>query len=96
LNAQVAARQNRSVASCRSSTLELTPAQRNAIYRRCTKNLSKVPPGRFATDVGVDVPIIDLCSYPTTSSSTNPRSEVVLVDPTKMRVIDRVNWAQRQ
>ena len=37
-------------------TLELTPAQRGAIYQEVHKDTSKVAPSRFATHVGADVP----------------------------------------
>jgi hypothetical protein len=37
-------------------TLELTPAQRSAIYQEVHKDTSKVAPSRFATHVGADVP----------------------------------------
>jgi Protein of unknown function (DUF1236) len=81
-----------------SSKLELTPAQRNAIYQEVHKRSSKVAPSRFAIDVGADVPpIIDLYTLPDDVLATNPETrpykftevddQVVLVDPTKMRVI---------
>ena len=81
-----------------SSKLELTPAQRNAIYQEVHKGLSKVAPSRFTTDVGADVPpIIDLYTLPDDILATNPETQpykftevddkVVLIDPTKMRVI---------
>jgi hypothetical protein len=81
-----------------SSELELTPAQRNAIYQEVHKGLSKVAPSRFPTDVGAEVPpVIDLYTLPDDIVATNPEAlpykftevndQVVLVDPTKMRVI---------
>lgn len=81
-----------------SSQLELTSAQRNAIYQEVHKGSSKVAPSRFAGDVGADVPpIIDLYALPddilaTVSETqhykfTEVNDQVVLVDPTKMRVI---------
>ena len=81
-----------------SSKLELTPAQRNAIYQQVHKDLSKVAPSRFATDVGAEVPpVTDLYTLPDDIVATNPETQsykftevddrVVLVDPTKMRVI---------
>jgi hypothetical protein len=78
--------------------LELTPAQRNAIYQEVHKDNSKVAPSRFATNVGADVPpMIELYSLPDDIVANNPDAklykftrvddQVVLVDPTKMRVI---------
>jgi Protein of unknown function (DUF1236) len=78
--------------------LELTPAQRSAIYQEVHKDKSKVAPSRFATDVGAEVlPMIELYSLPDDILANNPDTklykftgvddQVVLVDPTKMRVI---------
>jgi hypothetical protein len=79
-------------------TLELTPAQRSAIYQEVHKDMSKVAPSRFATHVGADVPpTIELYPLPDDIQANSPETkfykftgvdnEVVLVDPTKMRVI---------
>jgi hypothetical protein len=81
-----------------SSELGLTPAQRHAIYQEVHKGLSKVAPSRFVTDVGAEVPpVTDLYTLPDDIVATNPQArpykftevddQVVLVDPTKMRVI---------
>ena len=81
-----------------SSQLVLTLAQRNAIYQEVHKDRSKVAPDRFATDVGAVVPpMIDLYTLPDDLLANNPATQlfkftevddqVVLVDPTKMRVI---------
>ena len=62
------------------------------------KDRSKVTPDRFATDVGAVVPpMIDLYTLPDYLLANNPATQlfkftevddqVVLVDPTKMRVI---------
>jgi len=78
--------------------LELTQAQRNAIYQEVNKDKSKVAPSRFATHVGADVPpMIELYTLPDDILATNPETklykftkvddQVVLVDPVKMRVI---------
>jgi hypothetical protein len=78
--------------------LELTPTQRSAIYQEVHKDRSKVAPRRFATDVGAEVPpMIELYSLPDDILANNPDTklykftgvddQVVLVDPTKMRVI---------
>ena len=78
--------------------LELTPAQRSAIYQEVHKDKSKVAPSRFATHVGAEVPpMIELYALPDDILANNPDTklykftrvddQVVLVDPTKMRVI---------
>ena len=81
-----------------SSELGLTPAQRNAIYQEVHKGLRKVAPSQFAANVGAEVPpVTDLYMLPDDIVATNPEAQpykftevddqVVLVDPTKMRVI---------
>ncbi|MGO9049141.1 MAG: DUF1236 domain-containing protein [Xanthobacteraceae bacterium] len=78
--------------------LELTQAQRNAIYQEVHKDNSKVAPSRFAAHVGADVPpMIELYTLPDDILAANPETklykftkvddQVVLVDPVKMRVI---------
>jgi hypothetical protein len=78
--------------------LELTAVQKSAIYQAVRKDKSKVAPSRFATDVGADVPpMIELYALPDDILANNPvtklykftrvEDQVVLVDPTKMRVI---------
>jgi len=78
--------------------LELTPAQRTAIYQEVRKDKAKVAPSRFATHVGADVPpMIELYALPDDILANNPVTkfykftrvddQVVLVDPVHMRVI---------
>jgi hypothetical protein len=78
--------------------LALTPAQRGAIYQEVHKDKSKVAPSRFAAHVGADVPpMIELYTLPDDILANNPETklykftkvddQIVLVDPTKMRVI---------
>jgi hypothetical protein len=78
--------------------LELTPAQRSVIYQAVHRDKSKVAPNRFATSVGADVPpMIELYPLPDEVLADNPVAklykftrvgdQVVLVDPTKMRVV---------
>ena len=78
--------------------LALTPAQRSAIYQEVHKDQSKVAPGRFAARVGAEVPpMIELYTLPDDILANNPETklykftkvddQVVLVDPTNMRVI---------
>jgi hypothetical protein len=86
--------------------LELTAAQRSTIYAAVTKDASKVAPQRFSTTVGAEVPpMIELYALPEEATAVNPaakffeytivENEVVLIDPTKMRVIDRIGPATR-
>ena len=78
--------------------LALTPAQRSAIYQEVHKDTTKVAPSRFATHVGAEVPpMIELYTLPDDILANNPETklykftkvddQIVLVDPTKMRVI---------
>jgi uncharacterized protein DUF1236 len=78
--------------------LELTAAQRSAIYDAVSKDKSKVAPSRFSTAVGAEVPaMIELYMLPDDILAQNPATKfykytvvqdrVVLVDPTNMRVI---------
>jgi Protein of unknown function (DUF1236) len=81
--------------------LELTAAQRNAIYTAVVKDRSKESPQEFSTALGADVPpMIELYALPDDAVAGNPdasffkyttvENEVVLVDPTKMRAIGRI------
>jgi Protein of unknown function (DUF1236) len=87
--------------------LELTPAQRSAIYQEVHKDNSKVAPSRFAANVGADVPpMIELYPLPDDIVANNPDAklykftrvddQVVLVDPTKMRVIAVIGPKQKE
>lgn len=78
--------------------LQLTAAQRSAIYQAVYKDKSKVAPSRFPTHVGGEVPpMIELYMLPDDILANNPvtklykftkvEDQVVLVDPTNMRVI---------
>ncbi len=78
--------------------LELSPAQRSAIYQEVRKDKSKVAPRRFAANVGADVPpMIELYTLPDDILANNPTArlykftriddQVVLVDPLHMRVV---------
>jgi Protein of unknown function (DUF1236) len=79
--------------------LILSPAQRTAIYDQVSKDKSKVAPKSFSPVVGGDVPpMIELYALPDDAVAGVPaaklykytmvENKVVLVDPTKMRVID--------
>lgn len=78
--------------------LELTPAQRSAIYQAVSKDKSKVAPSRFPAAVGTEVPpMIELYTLPDDILATNPvtklykytmvQDQVVIVDPTNMRAV---------
>ena len=86
--------------------LELTAAQRRAIYDVVSKDNSKKAPVGFPTAVGADVPpMIELYALPDDAVANNAaakiykytvvQDKVVLVDPTKMRVIDIIGPTQR-
>jgi hypothetical protein len=79
--------------------LILSPAQRTAIYEQVSKDKSKVAPKDFSPVIGADVPpMIELYSLPDDAVAGVPAAKlykytmvegkVVLVDPTKMRVVD--------
>jgi hypothetical protein len=79
--------------------LQLTTAQKNAIYQAVHKDRSTVAPSRFATNVGAEVPpMIELYTLPDDILANDPVTklykftrvddQVVLVDPTNMRIID--------
>jgi hypothetical protein len=79
--------------------LILSPAQRTAIYEQASKDKSKVAPKDFSPVIGADVPpMIELYTLPEDATVNVPaaklykytmvENKVVLVDPTKMRVVD--------
>jgi len=79
-------------------TLQLTAAQRSAIYNKVSRDKTKVAPKQFSASVGADVPpMIELYALPDDILAENPAAEfykytvvadrVVLVDPTKMRIV---------
>ena len=56
--------------------LELTPAQRSAIYQEVHKDTSKVAPSRFAAHVGADVPpTIELYPLPDDIQANSPETK---------------------
>jgi uncharacterized protein DUF1236 len=78
--------------------LQLTAAQRSAIYQAVSQDKGKVAPSRFPTTVGGEVPpMIELYMLPDDILANNPvtklykftrvEDQVVLVDPTNMRVV---------
>ena len=101
-HAQQAAAQTDDVAA--SQKLELTPAERSAIYATVSKDKSKVALQPFSTKIGADVPpMIELYSLPDQTVAENPaaklyeytivENEVVVVDPIRMRIVDRIGPA---
>jgi hypothetical protein len=79
--------------------LVLTPAQRRAIYAAVTKDKSKTAKTGFEPKVGADVPpMLELNPLPDEITAENQtaklfeytivQDKVVLVDPTRMRVVD--------
>jgi hypothetical protein len=82
--------------------LDLTAAQRSVIYAAVSKDHSKVAPVPFPVAVGGDVPpMIELYSLPDEAVASNAaakfyeytmvQNEVVLVDPTKMRIVATID-----
>jgi hypothetical protein len=87
--------------------LELTEAQRSAIYATVSKDRSKMSPQRFPAVIGAEVPpMINLYALPDDIVSGNPAAKlyqctvvedkVVLVDPTRMRVVDTIGPLPQQ
>jgi len=87
--------------------LELTAAQRGAIYAAVSKDRSKMSPQRFPAVIGAEVPpMINLYALPDDIIAGNPAAKlyectvvddkVVLVDPTRMRVVDTIGPLPQQ
>jgi hypothetical protein len=87
--------------------LELTAAQRSAIYAAVSKDRSKVSPQRFPAAIGAEVPpMINLYALPDDIVAGIPAAklyectmvedQVVLVDPTRMRVVDTIGPLPQQ
>jgi hypothetical protein len=85
----------------------LTPAQRSAIYAEVSKDTSKASPKEFSAVIGADVPpMIELYTLPDDALAAVPaakfykytvvENKVVVVDPTKMRVIDVIGPPSKQ
>jgi len=79
--------------------LILSQAQRTAIYDQVSKDKSKVAPKDFSPVIGADVPpMIELYALPDDAVAGVPaaklykytmvENKVVLVDPTRMRIVD--------
>jgi hypothetical protein len=85
----------------------LSPAQRSAIYAEVIKDPSKSSPQRFSAVVGADVPpMIELYALPDDAAAAAPAvklykytmvdDKVVVVDPTKMRIVDVIGPSSKQ
>jgi hypothetical protein len=85
----------------------LTRAQRNAIYAEVSKDKSKMSPKDFSPVIGADVPLmIELYALPDDAVAQVPaaklyeytmvQNKVIVVDPTRMRVIDVIGPAPQQ
>ena len=90
-----------------AQNLELTAAQRSEIYAAVSKDRSKTSPQRFPVAIGAEVPpMINLYALPDDIVAGNPAAKliqctmvgdkVVLVDPTKMRVVDTIGPLPQQ
>jgi hypothetical protein len=90
-----------------SQKLELTAAQRSGIYAAVSKDRSKVSPQRFPAVIGAEVPpMINLYALPDDIVAGIPAAKlyectmvedkVVLVDPTRMRVVDTIGPLPQQ
>jgi hypothetical protein len=84
-----------------AQNLELTAAQRSEIYAAVSKDRSKTSPQRFPVAIGAEVPpMINLYALPDDVVAGNAAAKliqctmvgdkVVLVDPTRMRVVDTI------
>ena len=87
--------------------LELTAAQRSAIYAAVSKDRSKISPQRFPAVIGAEVPpMINLYALPDDIVAGIPAAKlyectmvedkVVVVDPTRMRVVDTIGPLPQQ
>ena len=90
-----------------SQKLELTAAQRSAIYATISKDRNKTSPQRFPVAIGAEVPpMINLYALPDDIVAGNSAAKliqctmvgdkVVLVDPTRMRVVDTIGPQPQQ
>ena len=81
------------------SQIQLTPAQKSAIFTAVRDTKIPPPVNKFTVSVGAEVPAsIELYTLPVAALSQAPevkdlrytmiQSEVVLVDPTKMRIVE--------
>ena len=85
----------------------LSSEQRSAIYAEVIKDPSKSSPQHFSAVVGADVPpMIELYALPDDATTIVPAAKlykytmvddkVVVVDPTKMRIVDVIGPSSKQ
>jgi hypothetical protein len=85
----------------------LSSEQRSAIYAEVIKDPSKSSPQHFSAVVGADVPpMIELYALPDDATTIVPAAKlykytmvddkVVVVDPTKMRIVDVIGRSSKQ
>jgi Protein of unknown function (DUF1236) len=85
----------------------LSPAQRSTIYAEVIKDPSKSSPQRFSAVIGAEVPpMIELYALPDDATAVVPAAKlykytmvddkVVVVDPTKMRIVDVIGPSSKQ
>jgi hypothetical protein len=85
----------------------LTPAQRSAIYAEVSKDPSRSSPKHFSPVIGADVPpMIELYNLPDDAMAAAPEAKfykytmvdnkVVVVDPTKMRIVDVIGPSPKE
>jgi hypothetical protein len=87
----------------KGAALELTPAQRNAIYATvANRKLATPPPANLHVSLGGDVPpSMQLYEWPENIAAEVPaakiykytvvQGQVVIIDPTRMRVVDIIH-----
>jgi len=85
----------------------LTPTQRSRIYAEVSKDPGKSSPQHFSPVIGADVPpMIELYAIPEDAAAAAPSvkffkytmvdDKVVVVDPTKMRIVDVIGPSPKQ
>jgi hypothetical protein len=88
--------------SALNQDLDLTRAQKDALYDAVIKDKSKTSPVSFPAQIGSEVPpTIELYQLPDEAVPDNPaaklykytliKDQVIVVDPTKMRVVDVIH-----
>ena len=98
-HAQTSSEASSSVGAGEQQKPALTPAQRRATYDAATKDKDKTAKVQFPPVIGAEVPpMIELYTLPDNVLAENHAAEsyeytleqdkVVLVDPTRMRVVD--------
>ncbi|MGH7484533.1 MAG: DUF1236 domain-containing protein [bacterium] len=90
-----------------NQTLALTAAQKDAIYKSVVKDKTHRPTAQFSTAIGAPVPpSLELRALPDEAVADNPsakffqytrvQDKVVVVDPTRMRVVEVIDGLSRR